>query len=99
MDEALGSVAYDREHGFLGQPGSPLLPEHDYSEETARRIDEAVRQIVRETFERTTAILTRNRPVLDRCAAALLERETLEERDLLELTHDLQAEQPAPDAA
>ncbi|MET4698472.1 cell division protease FtsH [Constrictibacter sp. MBR-5] len=99
MDEALGSVAYDREHGFLGQPASPLFPEHDYSEETARRIDEAVRQIVNESFERAAAILTRNRAVLDRCAAALLERETLEERDLLELTHDLQAEQATPGAA
>ena len=40
-------------------------------------------------FERATAILRDNRAVLDRTARSLLAKETLEERDLVELTADL----------
>src|SRR3546814_20867972 len=77
MDEALGYVTYDRDRpSFLGQPVPQGYAERGYSEETARRIDEAVRRIVDSVFDRTLAILERNRSILDRCATTLLDRET-----------------------
>ncbi|RMD64814.1 MAG: ATP-dependent zinc metalloprotease FtsH, partial [Alphaproteobacteria bacterium] len=97
MDEELGYIAYDTDSpGFLGQqaPGGSFF-ERRYSEATAARIDLAVKRIIDTVFERATAILTRNRDILDTCARALLEKETLEEAELKELTKDLRAEAPA----
>ena len=50
----------------------------DYSDETARVIDEEVEAILREQEQRTQATLTKFRPALDAIAKALLERETLD---------------------
>ena len=62
----------------------------EISEATLQRIDEAVRGIITRAFERATAVLHINREVLERSARALLERETLDEQMLDELTADLQ---------
>ncbi|MER3603221.1 MAG: cell division protein FtsH, partial [Thermus sp.] len=48
-----------------------------YSEETARRIDEAVRGLIEEQYARVKALLLERREVLERVAQALLDRETL----------------------
>src|SRR3546814_12364869 len=62
MDEALGYVTYDRDRpSFLGQPVPQGYAERGYSEETARRIDDAVRRIVDRVFDRTHAILQQHR--------------------------------------
>ena len=68
--------------------------------ETARRIDEAGRCLIMGLFARTSRLLQANRAVLERCAQRLLEKETLEEAELRELTRDLQPESgPARAAA
>ena len=88
MHERLANLSLEREP-------SPLLPvpgfagERGYSEHTARAIDEAVMEIVRAAFERSLALLTRNRATLERAAAMLLERETLAEAELLALAAQL----------
>jgi len=50
----------------------------DYSDETARVIDEEVEFILREEEDRTRRVLTEYRPGLEAVAHALLEHETLE---------------------
>jgi len=93
MNEDLGYVTYDTERpSMLGQAEMPGAWERRISEETARGIDEAVRAIIHEVFERSYGILERNRAALDRCAEALLEHETLETAALTELTRDLRKE-------
>jgi len=83
MVEKLGYVSFDEERpNFLGVPGSAP---REYSEDTAREIDIAVRDIVHGAFERAVAILTRERDVLERGAKLLLEKETLAETELAEL--------------
>jgi cell division protease FtsH len=92
MDEQLGHVSYDAgDHGFLGQPGSQTYLERRYSEETANRIDEAVKRIVDEMFARAIMILGDNRAVLENCARTLLAKETLTESELRGLTKDLKS--------
>ena len=59
------------------------------SPETAQKIDAAVRGIVHDAFETAIALLRDNRATLDRCAQALLDKETLEEAEILSLTTDL----------
>ena len=95
MEESLGFVAFDRQRPrLLDAPNAPVLAELDASEATRQRIDEAVRKIVMDAFEYACAILRDNRDVLERCAQALLERETLEEDDLARLTGDLRRREP-----
>ncbi|HMW51566.1 MAG TPA: ATP-dependent zinc metalloprotease FtsH [Rhodocyclaceae bacterium] len=82
MDDQLGNVAYDTERNtFLGQAAAAPA-ERSYSEETAREIDCAVRHIVARAFERSTAILSAHKDLLERSAADLLQRETFDEADL-----------------
>ena len=50
----------------------------DYSEETARRIDEEVARIMKEAHDRAHEILGSNRDLMDLMAKVLLERETVE---------------------
>jgi cell division protease FtsH len=54
----------------------------DFSEETAREIDCAVREIVKAAFERAAGILRAHRNVLEDGARRLLQKETLAESEL-----------------
>ena len=77
----LGSASYaSRNTSFLGQ-GEGLGP-RQYSEQTAREIDLAVRKIVDDSFARSKALLSRNRDVLEDSALSLLDEETLDEERL-----------------
>ena len=81
------SVAYDRDpRTFLTGPDLPLPNrEPDYAEETAAAIDSEVRTIVEHAMNRALAVLREKRDVLERSARRLLEKETLDEKDLIEL--------------
>jgi len=97
MDDAVGAVVYaDSRPTFLGEPNA--VRAEGASEETARRIDDAVRRLVQQAFDRSAALLRANRALLDRCAEALLARETLDEDELLALASGLKpvAEEPRP---
>ncbi len=81
MDEALGQVAYQQQLPlFLESGHAPKLRE--FSEETAREIDCAVRHIISNAFTKAVDILANNRELLEKGAAQLLERETLSEADI-----------------
>ncbi|HEY9065404.1 MAG TPA: ATP-dependent zinc metalloprotease FtsH [Burkholderiaceae bacterium] len=92
MEEALGHVAFQAERSRFLEGGETLGPELKVSPATQQRIDEAVRAIVGTAFERAIGLLAVNRAVLERGARALLERETLDEPALRELSSDLRAD-------
>jgi cell division protease FtsH len=95
MHEKLGNVVYEEERqSFLGNAG-PSLQEKNFSEETAREIDCAVREMVARAFERTVKLLGERRSVLEKGARQLLEKETMTEEDI----QSLRSELPAPVAA
>jgi len=91
MEEDLGHVAYDTDRPtFLGTPEDrqqQLGPQ--LSEGVAARIDSAMNRVLNHAFERATALLAANRDVLDRTAADLLAKETLDEQAISALTADL----------
>jgi cell division protease FtsH len=89
MSEALGLVTYGQraESRFLQLP-VPAAEERNFSDETARAIDDAVRHIVDAAHERALSILRERRAVLDRIADALLDKETLERTELEALVRD-----------
>jgi cell division protease FtsH len=100
MDEKLGYVVYEPSQlSFLDRPGSPTYGGCCLSEQTAQDIDVAIRAIIDAVFQRAYRLLEMNRPTLERCVTALLERETLDEPALLELTRDLKRSKEAEKAA
>jgi cell division protease FtsH len=84
MSEAIGPVSFDEESGdvFLGRD---FATRKNYSEKTAEQIDGEVRRLLSELYDAAKSVLAENRGLLDRIAAALLERETLETSDLKRL--------------
>jgi cell division protease FtsH len=99
MSEALGNVAYDRDRSPFLQPNFPVPQERNYSEDTAQAVDNAVRSFVGEAFEQASAILRRNRNLLDRTAAALLETETLGEPEIERVRQEIVTVPALPGAA
>ena len=86
MSEKLGSVAYDRDQrSFLTGADIPMPREQEYAEKTAAVIDDEVRQLVHSAMDRAIGILQEKRNILERSARRLLEKETLDERELAEL--------------
>jgi cell division protease FtsH len=77
MSDALGHVAYDREQSVFLQPNVPLPQARNYSEDTANKVDSAVRELIDQALARSIIILQTNRVLLDRSAEALLKTETL----------------------
>ncbi|NIR32839.1 MAG: ATP-dependent zinc metalloprotease FtsH [Gammaproteobacteria bacterium] len=81
MNEELGPVTFSQgeEHVFLGRE---LAQQRDFSEETAKLIDDEVRNQVSRLEEKAEQLLRRHRPKLDALAKALLDKETVEGAEL-----------------
>ncbi len=81
MSDELGPLAYGKkeEQIFLGRE---IAQHRDYSEETARRIDEEVKQIILDANDRVTRLLSDNIEVLRAVARELLDKETIMLEDL-----------------
>ncbi len=84
MSDELGPMTYGTRHDqvFLGRD---LMRDRDYGEEVAAAIDREARRIVMQQFERAKRILEKHREVLNRIAQQLIEKETLEAEELLDL--------------
>jgi cell division protease FtsH len=81
MSDNLGPLVYgEREDDMFGM-GSPFKTK-EYSEQTAREIDDEVRRIIRVQYERARKLLEENLDKLDAIANALLERETIDAEEL-----------------
>lgn len=81
MSKKLGPMQFGSRQGqvFLGKD---LSTEQNYSDRVAYEIDEEMKSIIESCHERTRTILTEQRAKLDALAAALLERETVDEDEI-----------------
>ena len=81
MSDLMGPIAFGQkeEHIFLGRE---IAQHRDYSEQTAIQIDGEVRRIVDEAYQAARRILQDHEDLLHQIAAALLEKETLEGKDI-----------------
>jgi len=68
----------------------------DHGDDLASAIDDEVRHLIDEAHEEARAILEHHRPTLDRLAAALVERETLDEEELAVVFDGIGPDIPAP---
>jgi cell division protease FtsH len=86
MSEELGLVQLaPRENPYLARLDGNQGP-RQFSEETARRIDEEVQRIIDDCHDEARRLLMQHRRELDALAAALLARETLDEKEILAVT-------------
>lgn len=94
MSDELGPLAYGKkdEQIFLGRE---INQHRDYSELTAQKIDDAVKQIIMDANERVTQILTDNMDVLKAVAEELLEKETIMLEDMDRIITELRGEEPS----
>ena len=81
MSERLGPMTFERERRslFLEIGG---MPKSEFSEETAKIIDEEVKKIITETYTRVKEIIAKKRNKLDALAKLLLEKEVIEGDEL-----------------
>jgi cell division protease FtsH len=88
MSEKLGPVTLaPRDEGFLARdPFGGLGGSRPYSEATAQIIDQEVERILQECYAEGVRLLREHRMQLDRLAQALLERETLDEHEIIKVT-------------
>lgn len=84
MSKELGPLSFGKkeEQIFLGRE---LSQHRDYGEETARKIDEEVRNIVTDAYEKACRLIRDNLDTMHRMATALLEKETLTGADIDEI--------------
>ena len=84
MSDRLGLVQLaPRQNSFLGGAG---MGEKPFSEETARVVDAEVQRIIGESHEQAKTLLRKHRGQLDALVEALLRKETLDEREILDIT-------------
>ncbi len=76
MSDKLGLISYsnDSQPVFLGKD---MATHNAYSEDTAKMIDDEVREIISAQHERARKLLSENRSILDNMARVLIERETI----------------------
>jgi cell division protease FtsH len=83
MSEKIGLASYDTGRPlFLGTPGS--RPK-DYSEDTARKIDEEVSTMLTEAYDKAKSVLNERTGKLKEIASILLEKEGLDGDELKQL--------------
>jgi cell division protease FtsH len=95
MSHKLGPLAYGHkdEAVFLGRD---FAQKQEYSEQTAVEIDQEVRRIVTENYDRAHKLLLDHRSELERVAKALLEFEVLDGTEVDRLIAGLPIERPEP---
>lgn len=82
MSDRLGPVTYDtNDEVFIG---NSIGHTKEYSEEVAAEIDDEVRMIINGAYAKTRALLKENQDRLDYIARALLEYETLDDKQFIE---------------
>jgi len=84
MNEKLGPLSFGKkeEEIFLGRE---ISQHRDYSEETARKIDEEVNNLIDSSYKKTHKLISDNLNILNDLAKALLERETLNGHEIDEI--------------
>jgi len=100
MSDKLGALTYGRreEQIFLGRE---ISQHRDFSESTAKLIDDEIRAIVDKAETTATRILTENRDKLDKLAEALLEKEVIDGNEIDAIigssgSDEVTADKPAP---
>jgi len=96
MSDELGPVTFGKreEHIFLGRE---FAQAKDFSEETARVIDHAIKNLIFSASQKALNLLTAHRPQLEALAQTLLEKETLDSNEIDQLLASFQDSKEPPE--
>ena len=88
MSDDLGPLSYAKgeEQVFLGRE---ITQHRDYSEATAKKIDEEINKLIKNAYRRAKEVLKENLDILHKLSEVLLEKETVMGKELDELIHSL----------
>lgn len=88
MSERLGPMTFGKRHDqvFLGRE---FGHERDYGEQVATVIDEEVKRIISEQYARVKDLITKHRPHMDAIVTVLLEKETLDKKEVDAIIDDV----------
>jgi cell division protease FtsH len=89
MSDTIGPLTLgQKQHEvFLGRD---FQTQPDYSDQVAFEIDNEIRHLIDRAHDEALEILEQRRPKLDEIAAALIEKETLEKEELIEILKDIE---------
>jgi cell division protease FtsH len=79
MNERLGFVYYGEDDS---NPNAGLINAKEYSEDTARQIDEEVKKLIDTLYDQTRKLLQENKDRVEAVARALIQYETLDTNDI-----------------
>ncbi len=86
MSERVGPMAWSSQQAvFLGE--DLMSSQREYSDDTAKLLDEEIARILTDQEQRATDVITRHRRGLELIAEALLERETIDGPEVARLIH------------
>jgi cell division protease FtsH len=93
MSDKLGLLTFGsrNEHPFMGRD---FGTERDYSEEVATLIDKEIKEIVDTQYQYVKHLLEENQDVMHAVVKILLEKETLDEKDVMEIIDKVKAQRP-----
>ena len=96
MSEELGPVTFGKrdEHIFLGRE---ISQSKDFSEETARLIDHAIKNLVLTASRQALDVLSSHRAQLEALAQGLLDKETLDSQDIDRIMASAETPPEAPE--
>jgi cell division protease FtsH len=88
MSDKIGPLSYEQheEQIFLGRE---ISQHRDYSEETARTIDQEINRFIDQSYQKAKRILQDNMDILHKLSELLLDKETVMGRELDELIHTM----------
>jgi cell division protease FtsH len=88
MSEKLGPITFERERRPMFIEAVMPPSTKDYSETTAQEIDREVALLAERAHRRAREVLEKQRPILEKVAALLLEKEVLEGDDLRKILNE-----------
>lgn len=97
MSKVLGPLAYEKgqQNNFLGD-GAMMNPRRMVSDETAKAIDEEVKEIVEKAHQQALDILNNNRDLLEKIAQRILDVEVIEGEELHNLLNQVRSVEQVP---
>jgi cell division protease FtsH len=86
VNQGMGSKLRDQVfHTDEGMMMDRIVKDREYSDETAKIIDDEVENLITESIKRATAVIKSNRSKLEALKDKLLEKETIEAEEVLEI--------------
>ncbi|MGB3536277.1 MAG: ATP-dependent zinc metalloprotease FtsH4 [Microcoleaceae cyanobacterium] len=98
MSQVLGPLAYEKgqQNSFLGD-NMMMNPRRNVSDDTAKAIDQEVKDIVEKAHQKARDILKSHRDLLEEISQKILDQEVIEGKELQGLLNQVKSEQPTPE--